>query len=88
MGELGEQAERLHGYVGAYAAARVDLLVLVGGALAAQIGQAARTMGLSDDAVESFATVADAALALRARSWARATSSWSRHPGPLGSTSS
>ena len=61
MGELGEQAERLHGYVGAYAAARVDLLVLVGGALAAQMGEAARTMGLSDDAVESFATVADAA---------------------------
>lgn len=61
MGELGDEAERLHGYVGAYAAARgVDLLVLVGGELADEMAEAARTMGLSEDAVERLATVEDA----------------------------
>ncbi len=61
MGELGDEAARLHGYVGAYAAARgVDLLVLVGGALADEMAEAARTMGLSEDAVERLATVEDA----------------------------
>lgn len=61
MGELGDEAPRLHGYVGAYAAARADLLVLVGGALADEMAEAARTMGLSEDALERFATVEDAA---------------------------
>ena len=61
MGELGEEAARLHGYVGAYAAAKgVDLLVLVGGELADEMAEAARTMGLSEDAVERLATVEDA----------------------------
>ena len=61
MGELGDEAARLHGYVGAYAAARgVDLLVLVGDALADEMAEAARTMGLSEDAVERLATVEDA----------------------------
>lgn len=61
MGELGDEAPRLHGYVGAYAAAKgVDLLVLVGGALADDMAEAARTMGLSEDAIERFATVDDA----------------------------
>ena len=61
MGELGDEAARLHGYVGAYAAARgVDLLVLVGGELADEMAEAARTMGLSEDAVERLATVEDA----------------------------
>lgn len=65
MGELGEEAPRLHGYVGAYAAARgVDLLVLVGGALADEMAEAARTMGLSEDAIERFATVEDATAAI------------------------
>ena len=61
MGELGDDAPRLHGYVGAYAAAKgVDLLVLVGGALADEMAEAARTMGLSEDAIERFATVEEA----------------------------
>ena len=60
MGELGDEAARLHGYVGAYAARGVDLLVLVGGELADEMAEAARTMGLSEDAVERLATVEDA----------------------------
>lgn len=61
MGELGDEAPRLHGYVGAYAAARgVDLLVLIGGRLADDVAEAARTMGLSEDAIERFDTVEDA----------------------------
>ena len=61
MGELGDEAARLHGYVGAYAAAKgVDLLVLVGGELADEMAEAARTMGLSEDAVERFGTVEEA----------------------------
>ncbi len=65
MGELGDEAERLHGYVGAYAAAKgVDLLVLIGGELADAMAEAALTMGLSRDAVERFATAEDALSAL------------------------
>ena len=61
MGELGDDAPRLHGYVGAYAAAKgVDLLVLVGGELADEMAEAARTMGLSEDAIERFSTVEEA----------------------------
>lgn len=52
MGELGDEATRLHGYVGAYAAASgVDLLACVGGALAGEMAEAARTMGLSEDSI-------------------------------------
>jgi UDP-N-acetylmuramoyl-tripeptide--D-alanyl-D-alanine ligase len=55
MGELGREAARLHGYVGAYAASTApDLLVLVGDALADEMAEAARTMGLSEDAIERF----------------------------------
>lgn len=62
MGELGDEARRLHGYVGAYAAAKgVDLLVLVGGALADEMAEAARTMGMSEDAIERFDDAASAA---------------------------
>lgn len=62
MGELGQEGPRLHGYVGAYAAAKgVDLLVLVGGPLADDMAEAARTMGLSEDAIERFATAEEAA---------------------------
>lgn len=61
MGELGDEAARLHGYVGAYAAAKgVDLLVLVGGEHAGEMAEAARTMGVSEDAIELFPTVEDA----------------------------
>ena len=64
MGELGEEAPRLHGYVGAYAAGSgVDMLVLVGGALADEMAEAARTMGLSEDAICRLSSV-DEALAV------------------------
>ncbi len=58
MGELGDEAARLHGYVGAYAAAKgVDLLVIIGGELADAMAEAARTMGLSEDAIERLDSV-------------------------------
>lgn len=53
VGELGDQATRLHGYMGAYAAAKpLDLLVFVGGEDAAEMAEAARTMGFSEDRLE------------------------------------
>lgn len=62
MGELGDEAPRLHALVGAYAAAKpLDLLVLVGTDLARQMAEAARTMGFSEDRMERFDTVAQAA---------------------------
>lgn len=61
MGELGSEERRLHGYVGAYAAGvGVDLLVLIGGELAGEMAEAARTMGYSEDAILCFGTVEDA----------------------------
>lgn len=61
MGELGDEAPRLHGYVGAYAAAAgVDELVLVGGSLADEMAEAARTMGLAEDAIVRVASVEEA----------------------------
>ncbi len=65
MGELGAEERRLHGYVGAYAAAKpIDMLVLIGGDLAAEMGEAARTMGYSEDRIEAFPDVASALSAL------------------------
>jgi UDP-N-acetylmuramoyl-tripeptide--D-alanyl-D-alanine ligase len=62
VGELGDESTRLHGYIGAYAAAKpLDLLVLVGTSDAAQMAEAACTMGFSEDRLE---TVADAASAV------------------------
>jgi len=53
VGELGDEAPRLHGYIGAYAAAcPLDLLVFVGSAGATAMAEAARTMGFSDDRIE------------------------------------
>lgn len=61
VAELGREAERLHGYVGAYAAAKpLDMLVLIGGELAGEMAEAARTMGLSEDRLEVFADVPSA----------------------------
>ena len=58
MGELGDEAPRLHGYVGAYAAAKgVDLLAIIGGDLADDMAEGARTMGLSEDAIVRFDSV-------------------------------
>jgi UDP-N-acetylmuramoyl-tripeptide--D-alanyl-D-alanine ligase len=63
MGELGDEAERLHDLVGAYAAAKdLDMLVVVGEGLAGRIAHAAHLMGLSEDRIVGCAD-ADAALA-------------------------
>ncbi|MGI6755651.1 MAG: UDP-N-acetylmuramoyl-tripeptide--D-alanyl-D-alanine ligase [Atopobiaceae bacterium] len=65
MGELGDESLRLHGYVGAYAAAKpLDLLAFIGHAEAAHMAEAARTMGFSEDKLEVFASVEDALQAL------------------------
>ena len=61
VGELGAEERRLHGYIGAYAAAKpLDMLVFIGGELAGEMAEAARTMGFSEDAIQLFATVEDA----------------------------
>ncbi|MBY4796938.1 UDP-N-acetylmuramoyl-tripeptide--D-alanyl-D-alanine ligase [Collinsella sp. AGMB00827] len=52
MGELGDEAARLHGLTGAYAAAiRPDLLICVGGEYAHAMAASARLMGMSAAAV-------------------------------------
>ena len=57
VGELGSEAARLHGYIGAYAAAKpLDLLVFVGGEDAGHMAEAARTMGFSEDCLEVLPT--------------------------------
>lgn len=49
MGEMGEEAPRLHALTGAYAAAkRPGLLICVGGELAEEMATAARLMGLDE----------------------------------------
>ena len=61
IAQLGDEGPRLHALVGAYAAACApDMLALVGGTLADEMAEAARTMGLSDDRVVRLATVGDA----------------------------
>ena len=62
MGEMGDEAARLHQLVGAYAAATSpDMLVLIGSELAGQIAEGALAVGFSGDRIESFVSV-DAAL--------------------------
>ena len=57
VGELGDEAARLHGYIGAYAAAKpLDLIVFVGGEDAHHMAEAARTMGFSEDRIEVLPT--------------------------------
>lgn len=52
MGELGDEARRLHELTGAYAAAKKpDLLVCVGGENAVAMADAAKLMGLDEDVV-------------------------------------
>ena len=49
IGELGDEAARMHDLIGAYAAAKpLSLLVCVGGASAERMGAAARLMGMDD----------------------------------------
>jgi UDP-N-acetylmuramoyl-tripeptide--D-alanyl-D-alanine ligase len=62
MLELGDRASELHAAVGrAAAAAKVDVLLVVGGAPAAALAGAAVAAGLSKNAVQYFATSAEAA---------------------------
>ena len=66
MGELGDEAPRLHALTGAYAAAKgLDMLVFIGGDLADEMARAACTMGFSEDAVHRFAGVDEALAALK-----------------------
>ena len=65
MGELGDEAGRLHAMVAAYAAAKgLDLIVFVGTELADAMREAAITMGYSEDRVERFADAHAAASVL------------------------
>lgn len=60
IGELGADEKRLHAYVGAYVAAKpIDMAVFVGTGPAREMAEAARVMGLSEDAIETFDTVED-----------------------------
>ena len=55
MGELGDEAPRLHGLVGAYAAAKKPaMLVCVGGENAVQMASAARLMGVDEGDIQVF----------------------------------
>ena len=61
IGELGDEARRLHGYIGAYVAAKSpDLVVWVGDVDAAEMREAALVMGYSEDKMESFVGAASA----------------------------
>ena len=61
IGELGDEAQRLHALIGAYAAAKpLDMLCLVGTEFVPTMREAAVTMGMSDDRIECFDTVDDA----------------------------
>jgi UDP-N-acetylmuramoyl-tripeptide--D-alanyl-D-alanine ligase len=65
MGELGSEEARLHGLVGAYAAAKpLDMLAIVGSGPAESMAEAARIMGMSDDRLERFPDVEAAERAL------------------------
>ena len=58
MGEMGDEAPRLHALVGAYAAACApDMLVLIGSDLASEMAEAALSVGFSGDAIERFENV-------------------------------
>ena len=61
MGEMGDEASRLHALVGAYAAAvSPDILVLIGNELATDIAEGALSVGFSGDRIERFASVDEA----------------------------
>ena len=56
MGEMGDEAARMHELVGAYAAAKkLDMLACVGGELAALMAESARMMGMDEDRIQVFA---------------------------------
>ena len=55
MGEMGDEAPRMHELVGAYAAAKkLDMLACVGGELARRMAEAARMMGMDEDRIQVF----------------------------------
>ena len=55
MGEMGDEAPRMHELVGAYAAAKkLDMLACVGGELAALMAESARMMGMDEDRIQVF----------------------------------
>ena len=55
MGEMGDEAPRMHELVGAYAAAKkLDMLACVGGELAQLMADAARMMGMDEDRIQVF----------------------------------
>ena len=61
IGELGPEEKRLHGYVGAYIAAKnPDLVAFVGTGAAREMVEAARVMGFSEDKIEQFSDVNEA----------------------------
>lgn len=65
VGELGDEAPRLHGLMGAYLAAKpLDIVCVVGGEMADAMADAALVMGLSDDRLVRVPTAADAARVL------------------------
>jgi UDP-N-acetylmuramoyl-tripeptide--D-alanyl-D-alanine ligase len=65
MLELGVDTLALHEATGRYAAARVDLLVSIGGDAAGALARAAVAAGMSSDAVRYFATSEVASEAVR-----------------------
>ena len=61
IGELGPEEKRLHGYVGAYIAAKnPDLVAFIGTGAAREMVEAARVMGFSEDKIEQFSDVNEA----------------------------
>ena len=61
IGELGDDAARLHALVGAYAAAKkLDLMVCVGGDGAAEMARAAKLMGMPEQNISHMATTEQA----------------------------
>lgn len=65
MGEMGDEAGRMHDIVGAYAAAKgLDLVAFVGSELADRMREAAIACGASDDSIERFDTPESAAAVL------------------------
>ncbi len=66
MGDMGDRAEYLHTLVGAYAAAKnLDMLCVIGTDRAAAIVRGARDVGMSEDKIVSFETVAEAVTILK-----------------------